>query len=91
MEVMIKNVLDKFASRKDDWSYADLEQELLALCPNEGGAFIKEVIIDAHEEGWWPKVVERYIRTNYGVYSNVSSELDRIAAEVLGSEYKPSI
>lgn len=91
MDVMVKSKFDIFAARKDDWTYVDLEREILTLYPQEGYPFVKEVILEADEIGYWPKVIERYILTNYQAYGNVSCELERIAMRVLGSAYKPSI
>ena len=91
MDVMVKNKLDIFASRNDDWSYSDLEREILSLYPQEGYPFVKEVILEADEIGYWPKAIAKYIQTNFRAHGNVSTELERIAVRILGSEYKPSI
>ena len=91
MDYRSKNKLDLFALRKDNWTYAELEESILQDFPKEGHSLVKEVILEADELGYWPKVIERYIRTNYQEHGNVSSELDRIASRIFGAEYKPSI
>ena len=91
MDYRIKNKFDIFALRKDNWTYGELEAAILQDFPREGHSLVKEIILEADELGFWPKVVERYIRTNYQAHGNVSSELDRIASRILGKDYKPSI
>ena len=91
MDYRIKNIFDVFAMRNDNWTDVELEKAILRDYPNEGYPFVKELILEADELGYWPKVIERYIRTNYQAYGNVSSELDRIANRILGADYKPSI
>jgi len=91
MNYQIKNIFDFFVIRTDNWTCAEFEKAILRDYPNEEYPFDKELILAADELGYWPKVIERYIRTNYIAHGNVSSELDRIANRILGADYKPSI
>ena len=38
-----------------------------------------DICIQTNEKGFWTKVIERYIKTNYETHGNVSCELERIA------------
>lgn len=74
-----KAVLDEFEARTDDWSFGEFERAITAVA---GGNYqtAKMTILQADEQGSWPKTVERYIRTNRAAFGNTPVELLKIAA-----------
>lgn len=76
-------LLDEFEERIDRWTFADFEKRLIELWRGATYHDAKGIINAAHKERRWPRVVKRYLLTNYKVFGNVSSELERAFAEVL--------
>ena len=76
-------LLDEFEERIDLWTFADFEKRLIELWRGATYHDAKGIINAAHKERRWPRVVKRYLLTNYKVFGNVSSELERAFAEVL--------
>ncbi|MFJ7004678.1 hypothetical protein [Pseudomonas putida] len=78
-------LLDEFEDRTDLWSFADFEKRLTELWRGATYHDAKGIINAAHKERRWPRAVKRYLLTNYKVFGNVSSELERTFAEVLAA------
>jgi len=78
-------LLDEFEDRTDPWTFADFEKRLTELWRGATYHDAKGIINAAHKERRWPRVVKRYLLTNYKVFGNVSSELARTFAEVLAA------
>lgn len=76
-------LLDEFEERIDRWTFADFEQRLIGLWRGATYHDAKGIINAAHKERRWPRVVKRYLLTNYKEFGYVSSELQRAFAEVL--------
>ncbi|MCE7761666.1 hypothetical protein GQL56_03330 [Pseudomonas putida] len=76
-------LLDEFEDRIDLWTFADFEKRLIELWRGATYHDAKGIINAAHKERRWPRAVKRYLLTNYKVFGNVSSELERAFAEVL--------
>ncbi|WEK29153.1 MAG: hypothetical protein P0Y58_19875 [Candidatus Pseudomonas phytovorans] len=76
-------LLDEFEDRIDLWTFADFENRLIELWRGATDHDAKGIIIAAHKERRWPRVVKRYLLTNYKVFGNVSSELERTFAQVV--------
>ena len=78
-------LLDEFEDRTDLWSFADFEKRLTELWRGATYHDAKGIINAAHKERRWPRAVKRYLLTNYKVFGNVSSELERTFVEVLAA------
>ncbi|MNP03273.1 hypothetical protein D3C76_951530 [compost metagenome] len=78
-------LLDEFEERIDLWTFADFEKRLIELWRGATYHDAKGIINAAHKERRWPRVVKRYLLSNYKVFGNVSSELERTFAEVLAA------
>src|SRR5690606_14045526 len=76
-------LLDEFEVRIDRWTFMDFEQRLIGLWRGATYHDAKGIINAAHKERRWPRVVKRYLLTNYKEFGYVSSELQRAFAEVL--------
>ncbi len=73
-------LLDEFEERIDRWTFADFEQRLIGLWRGATYHDAKGIINAAHKERRWPRVVKRYLLTNYKEFGYVSSELQRAFA-----------
>lgn len=78
-------LLDEFEDRRDLWTFGDFENRLMDLWRGATRHDAIGIINAAHKERRWPRTVKRYLLTNYRVFGNVSSELERTFAEVLAT------
>ena len=77
-----QRVLDRFEARPADWRMGDLEEAL----KNEMGEkrygnyqTTKMTILEAADDGRWPKVVRHFLQENLRVFGNLPIEFHRIA------------
>lgn len=82
-----EKLLNEFEARTDNWSFGDFEKRMVELKPGRNNSYhdAKGIINEAHKLGKWPRVVKRYLCTNFKVFGNVSGEFDRIFEDVLNS------
>lgn len=73
-------VLNRFEARTDEWSFGDFDRAITAAARGDHQTG-KLTIVQADEQGSWPKTVERYIRTNYAALGNLPGELVGIASQ----------
>jgi len=79
-----QQLLDEFEARTDSWSYTNFERALKGLT---GGSYqaAKMLIVEADDDGRWPKTVKRYILTNYASFNSSPMELKKISNRLLSS------
>lgn len=79
-----QQILDEFEARTDDWTFGTFEKRLGEISPKNGHyQNAKMIIFEAHNEGSWPKTVERYVRTLYEAFNSLPSELNKVGQDVL--------
>lgn len=84
---LIEQVLDRFESRRDKWTFGEFERALEEALGEHYGNYqtAKLAIIEADKTGKWPRTVERYIRTNYKAFGNLPVELNEIGSRIFFS------
>lgn len=73
-------VLDTFEARADEWSFGEFEKALEVAMDKRYVNYqtAKMTIIEADQDGRWPKTVECYVRSNYKAFGNLPIELNSI-------------
>lgn len=75
-------VLNTFEARTDEWSFGEFEEALEQTMGKRYRNYqtAKMTIIEADQDGRWPRTVECYVRSNYKAFGNLPIELNSIGS-----------